>query len=139
MAALVYATRTDLVSYAPSGTTVPDEPEAVRLLTSASKVVLWHTKTAVYTTDSSGYPTDTAIRQAFRDATCAQALWWIENPGAETGTAGQYDSVSILSVTLTRRSSAGGSSGAGVQELAPQAYTELANAGVLPGVVQTWT
>jgi hypothetical protein len=133
--ALVYATRTDLTGYVPAGTTVPAEPEATRLLTSASKQILQATMTAFYDTDTDGYPTDTAVRQAFRDATCAQALWWLINPGLETGTAAQYKSVSIGSVSLTRDT---GASAGPLPRMAPQADMELRNAGVLPGSVLSW-
>lgn len=141
--ALVYATRADLVAYAPADTTVtvPGEPEATRLLTSASKEIRRATLTAIYTTDTDGYPTDTAKRQAFRDATCAQALWWLNNPGMETGTSTQYQSVSIGSVSLSRGNTSGAGAGGSLPRLAPQADTELRDAGVLVGsvvAIQTW-
>lgn len=139
MPALVYATRAELVAYAPAGVTVPADPEATRLLTSASKEIRRATKCAIYATDTDGYPTDTAIRQAFRDATCAQAVWWIQNPGEETGTSDQYESVSIGSVTLSKRQGATGS--ASNPRLAEQAATELANVGLTPGsvvAIQAW-
>lgn len=130
---LVYANRTQLVDYTPEKykARTPSEPEATRLLTSASKEIRNATKTAIYDTDTDGYPTDTEVRQAFRDACCAQALWWLDNPGLETGAAVQYQSVSIGSVTLSR----GNSAGATLPRFAPMAGTELANAGVLPGAV----
>lgn len=140
---LVYATRAELVAYAPASvqSKIPAEPEATRLLTSASKEILLATRTAVYATDTNGYPTDTAVRQGFRDATCAQAVWWLENPGAESGSAGQYDSVSIGSVTLSRGRGSGASTGGSSARLAAQADTELRAAGITPGAVvsiQTW-
>lgn len=138
---LVYATRTQLVDYAPANlkTRVPDEPEATRMLTSASKDIRRATKTAIYETDTDGYPTDTAIRQAFQDATCAQALWWIANPGEEDGTAGQYANVSIGSLSLSRGAGSSSASGGG-SRLASKAETELRDAGVLAGsIVQTYT
>jgi hypothetical protein len=131
---LVYAVLADLAGYAPAGTTLPDAPEATRLLTSASSVIRRATMTAVYEADTSGYPTDTAIRDAFRRATCAQALWWMLT-GDEQGLVSLYETVSIGSVNLSRRGS-GKSAGTGVsgQQLAPQAVTELRGA-VLPGSV----
>ncbi|RSD22005.1 hypothetical protein [Amycolatopsis eburnea] len=136
---LVYATRDELVAYAPANlkARVPDEPEATRLLTSASQVIRRATKTAIYDTDAQNYPSDVDIRQAFRDATCAQALWWTET-GDETGVAGQFQSMSIGSVSLSR-GSASGAAAAGGQQLAPKAETELRDAGVLAGsIVQTY-
>lgn len=135
MAARVYATLADLTSYAPSGTTLPVEPEATRVLTAASKVLERATLTAVYTTDTLSYPTDAVIRQAFRDAACAQVIWWGITLD-EMGASGQWQTVSIGSVSLGR----GKGVGAG-QELAPAAHTELLVAGVLPGYVaqlQIW-
>ena len=95
--ALVYATRDDLISYVPAGSVVvPDEPEATRLLTSASKRVRRGTKTAIYDTDDDGYPTKPEVRQAFRDATCAQAEWWLGNPGEEVA-------LNLLAATFSQR------------------------------------
>lgn len=134
--ALVYATRDDLVAYTPAGTVVPDEPEATRLLTSASKRVRRGTKTAIYDTDTDGYPAKADIRQAFRDATCAQAEWWLGNPGEESGAARQYGSVSIGSLTLNRGGGAAGSSGQSeAPVLCDKAETELRDAGVLAGSI----
>lgn len=135
MAARVYATLAQLINYAAESTTLPTEPEATRILTSASKTIERATKSAIYATDGNGYPTDAAVRQAFADATCAQVEWWLET-GDETGSAGQYQNVSIGSVSLAR-----GSGAVPGQQLAPKAATELDGAGVLPGSVvqiQTW-
>lgn len=131
---LVYATLTDLAAYAPAGTTLPDATEAVRLLTSASAVIRRATLTAVYDADTTGMPTDTTIRDTFRRATCAQALWWLLT-GDEQGLVSLYETVSIGSVNLSRRGSGhGGGSGVSGQQLAPQAETELRGT-VLPGSV----
>lgn len=138
---LVYANRDQLYAYAPEKykAKIPAEPEASRLLTSASKEVLLATRTAIYTTDTAGYPTDTKVRQAFTDATCAQALWWAINDGEETGSADEYDSVSIGSVSLSKKSGSGARSAGlpvgGSGRLCPQAATELAVAGLSPGHV----
>lgn len=134
---LIYAVRTDLIAYVPASTTVPTDPEATRLLTSASKLIRRATKTAIYDTDTSGYPTNVDIRQAFRDATCAQAEWWIANPGEELGTARQYSTVSIGSMTLVRggKGHGGASSGSEGPKLAEKAETELRDAAVLAGSV----
>lgn len=141
--ARVYATLADLTGYTPSAYagTLPVEPEASRVLTSASKVIDRACLAAVYQTDTLGYPTDTAVRQAFRDATCAQVLWWGVTLD-ELGWSGMYQTVSIGSVALGRGGGkSGGSGGVAGQELAPMADTELRDAGVLPGSlvqVQTW-
>lgn len=125
--ARVYATRTDLVAYAPADVSVPDEPEATRLLTRASTHVdRYGLLTAVYDVDTGGLPTDTAIARAVRNATCAQAVYWLQT-GDETGAASQWGSLGIGSVSLSR-----GSNGTAGQtpstQLAPQADTELRTA-----------
>jgi hypothetical protein len=142
MAARVYATLAQLTSYVPAGTILPAEPEATRVLTSASKVITRATMTGVYQTDAFGYPTDPDVRRAFQDATCAQVHWWTITLD-EAGYAGQFQHVYIGSVQLTRGGgrSLGGSGGVPGQDLAPMADTELRTAGVLPGSIvgiQTW-
>jgi hypothetical protein len=141
---LVYATRDQLYAYTPERykSRVPAEPEASRLLAEASKEVLLATRTAVYATDTAGYPTDTVVRQAFQDATCAQALWWLVpgNEGEEIGTSDDYQSVSIGSVTLSKKAGSGarqeGLPVGGTGRLCPKAATELAIApGLTPGSV----
>lgn len=139
--ARVYATLAQLTGYAPAGTVLPVEPEATRILTSASKVIDRGAMAGVYQTDTLGYPTDTAVRQAFQDACCAQVCWWALTLD-EQGWAGQFQQLAIGSVTLGRGGGkTGGSGGTPGQELAPMADTELRNAGVLPGQlssIQTW-
>lgn len=139
--ARVYATLADLIGYAPAGTVLPGEPEATRVLTSASKVIDRACLAAVYQTDTAGYPTDTIIRQAFKDACTAQVVWWAATLD-ELGLSGQWQQISIGSVTLGRGSSkTGGTAAVTGQQLAPQADTELRVSAVLPGSlvqIQTW-
>ncbi|HEY9476479.1 MAG TPA: hypothetical protein VIS06_21845 [Mycobacteriales bacterium] len=106
MAGPVYAVETDLADsvYLPKGVTAPTGTEATRLLTRASRRVDRLLLPAVYDVDDTGAPTDPAVIEAVRDATCAQAAWWLET-GDESGAAGQYQSVGIGSVNLTRRTS----------------------------------
>jgi hypothetical protein len=126
-----YATRAELVDYAPAGTVIPDDPEATRKLTRASERIDLALISSVYDVDDDGLPTDAEVIAAMRDATCAQALWFMET-GDETGAAGQYQTVSIGSVNLGRGNS-GMSQSRGGQDLAPQADTHLRLAGLLPG------
>lgn len=138
---LVYATRAQLLDYTPARfkSKIPAEPEATRLLTAASKEILLATRSAIYVTDTDGYPTETKKRQGFQDATCAQALWWAINTGEELGESDEYDSVKIGSVSLSKKSTSGardaGLRVGGSNRLAPQAATELALAGLSPGHV----
>ncbi|WP_027945961.1 hypothetical protein [Amycolatopsis taiwanensis] len=137
--ALVYATRDELVEYAPADvkTRIPNDPEATRLLTSASAEVLSATKTAIYDADAEGYPSDTTVRQAFRNATCAQAVWWLTGGDDEQGASSQYQTVSIGSLTLAR-SQPGTATPPSTQRLAPRAAVELDGVGIALGVVVTW-
>lgn len=121
----VYATRTQLVAYAPAevASEIPDEPEATRLLTSASMAIYKATMTAIYATDSSGLPSQEPFITGFTRAVCAQAVWWLET-GDELGIAGQYTNVAIGGVSLTRGGRGDSTTVNGVQ-LAPQAAIEL--------------
>lgn len=142
--ARVYATAADLIAYgAPPSVTLPTGAEADRKLKRASEKVDRALLSAVYDTDTNGMPTDANITEAFKLATCAQVVYWADT-GDELGTGGQWDSVSIGSVSLTRGSkSSPGSGGASAPSLAPQAWDHLVLAidsrgfSLLPGV-QLW-
>ena len=69
----VYATAEDLDEWDQWEPPI-ESPE--RLLRAASALVEDATLTAIYSTDRDGYPVDPAVRDAFRDATCAQAAQW---------------------------------------------------------------
>jgi hypothetical protein len=125
-----YATADDLTGFAPETVTVPDEPEATRLLGHASEVVDGLLLTAVYDTDDDGLPTDADVAAALRDATCAQALWWLET-GDESGAQATYQSVSIGSVSLTRGYTSGASATGPAQTVSPRAVGILQRAGLI--------
>lgn len=142
---LVYATRQQLYDYTPADKQhkIPGEPEATRLLTAASIEVRLATRTAIYDTDTGGYPSTPGILTAFARATCAQALWWADNPGEETGQSDEYDSVKIGSVSLSKSARSGGAGSAGLpvggsDRLAAAAATELAVAGLTAGAITTY-
>lgn len=133
----VYATLADLAAYAPAElqSELPTEPEATRLLTSASMTIYKATMTAIYATDSNSLPSQEPYITGFKRATCAQVVWWLET-GDELGIAGQYTNVAIGSVSLTRGGRGDSTTVAGVQ-LAPQAAIELQTCGARPnGVTQ---
>ena len=108
---LVYATSTDLAAW----TGNPAPANATQLLRSASLLVRDATAAAFYAADTTGLPTDTATKQAFNDATCAQAALWTAlgiDPatgglaatgvlrGKRIGTAAlDYDTSALASVT----------------------------------------
>jgi hypothetical protein len=122
------------------------EPEAApanaaSLLRSASGLIRSETKTARYVTDVDGYPTDTALRTAFREAVCAQAKFWSDhkiNPSlGAAGVAPLAASKSIGGASIqysTYVSTAEArANAAGV--LGPDAWYILADAGLLGGPV----
>lgn len=137
----VYATRADLVAYAPDEIKpeVPADPEATRLLTSASMTIYKATMTAIYPVDSTGMPSAEPFITGLKRATCAQAVWWLET-GDELGQVGQYVSVGIGGVSLARGGRGDSTTVNGVQ-LAPQAAIELQTCQARPNVVtqiQPW-
>lgn len=122
----VYATTADLANF------LQDVPpaNARKLLVQASRDIERATKTAIYDTDTNGFPTDAAVLAAFRDATCAQAEWWAET-GDSLGVNGQWGDVKIGSVALGGRASTSGTGG----QLTANAATILELADLLPGHV----
>lgn len=134
----VYATTADLAGWM-SPAAVPDNAGA--LLRTASGLVRAETKLAIYTTDADGYPTDTVIRAAFRDATCAQATFWsVSKIDPTLGAAGVTPlpvsksiggasiSYSLYASTAEARANAAGA-------LSPDAFFILEDAGLLGGEV----
>lgn len=71
--ALAYADTDDLAQYtgevAPAG--------AARLLREAAALVRFATRNDLYDVQPSGLPSDDDLREAMRDATCAQVEYWI--------------------------------------------------------------
>jgi len=70
---LVYATSSDLAAWT---SPTPAPANATALLRSASILIREATITLTYPVDANGAPTDAAIVQAFKDATCSQAAHW---------------------------------------------------------------
>lgn len=115
--------------------------DAASLLRSASGLIRSETKTARYVTDVDGYPTDTGIRKAFRDAACAQAKFWADhNINPSLGAAGVAPLAASKSIggasiqystyvsTAEARANAAGT-------LGPDAWYILADAELLGGHV----
>ena len=115
---MAYATTGELTAWLPDGLTIP--VDATRLLASASRAVdrMLMVLGAVYDVDTDNLPTDADVIVALRDATCAQASWWIET-GDEQGVAS----------ALTSANSGGGPSWGGlVPRFAPGAVEILQTA-----------
>lgn len=127
MAAPIYATRDELITY--SGPLTVSNEEADRKLARASRLIDSVLIGAVYPVDSvTKIATDEAKRDAIKNATCAQAAYWISGAGSEHG-APAYDSVQIGSVRL---SGAGKGNERAGTPLAPQAFYELNSGGLVP-------
>lgn len=74
-----YIDRTELIADAIPGTYDGlDDAQLDSLITRASMLMRRYTKSAVYAVDEYGMPTSERIRAAFRDATSAQVLAWVE-------------------------------------------------------------
>lgn len=134
--ARVYADRAALVDYAPADVTVPAEPEATRMLTRASEEVDTVLLSAVYDTDDNGMPTDPDVIEALKNATCMQVVWWLQNPGTESGQAMQYQDISIGSVRLSRGAGSNGSDP--LPRVCPHLGGPLKADGLTPGTITTW-
>ena len=131
----IYATEAELADW--SGVAVPANAGA--LLRSASSLIRAETRSARYVTDTDGYPTDTALRTAFREAVCAQAKFWADHKvdpslGA-AGVAPAAVSKSIGAASITYEQGATAAKAEAVNGLAPDAYYLLADAGLIGGVV----
>jgi hypothetical protein len=134
----IYATETDLQNW-PGIETVP--ADAASLLLSASGLVRQETRLARYTTDTAGFPSVPMIRDAFRDAVCAQVKFWIDhkiNPSlgaagvaplaASKSIGGASIQYSTYVSTAQARADAAGT-------LGPEAWYILADAELLGGEV----
>lgn len=115
--ARVYATPADLSS---------PPADAEQLLAKASRFLEREVlRLCWYEVDTSGYPTNTTVAEAFRDAVVAQVEWWDEL-GDSTGAAGAgYGSVGIGSVQLGRSVTAVSGDDSAARQLAPEAVDAL--------------
>jgi len=133
-----YATTEDLAAWLDPD---PVPANAAGLLRSASGLVRSETKRAVYAVDAGGYPTDTALRTAFRDAVLAQAKFWADsNIDPALGAAGVQPlaasksigsasiAYSVYAATAEARANSAGA-------LGPDAFYILEDAGLLGGDV----
>ncbi|MEU0199135.1 MULTISPECIES: hypothetical protein [unclassified Streptomyces] len=138
--ARIYATAADYQSY--TGQTPPADIAA--LLTKASRML----EAAVfrlcwYEVDADGYPSNALVRQAFRDAICAQAEWFDEI-GDSTGVAAAgWGSVSLGSAQLSRSVTNVSGNASPARDIAPAVGDILGSADLTPdifrqGAVVTW-
>lgn len=86
---LIYATVDDLAAW--TDTTPPGDADV--LLREASTLVQAACLADLYDTDPDGYPTDATLRDAMRDATCAQVVFWAVHGIDPTAGAAGLDAV----------------------------------------------
>jgi hypothetical protein len=124
----VYATTADLARW-PGATLTASSAGA---LAEASRALDASLRGAWYATDAEGYPTETAVRTALRQAVCAQVAYW-QDTGDDTGSgaAEQYTTVGIGSVQLTRERGQTGGADPLPDIDAPAALRILRRAGLL--------
>lgn len=133
---LTYATDLDCMS---SPWMLDDTDDLERLIAVASGMVRSATRSARYAVDSAGKPSEDDIIDAFRDATCAQVATWVR---AEIDPATEClsdDSGRVASKAMGGRSVSYSATSGAVQAgrqavaqgLCPEAWTILANAGLV--------
>ena len=111
-----YATVQEYAVYAESD----DERITARIMTRASELIDDYTRTAIYDTDDDGFPTDTDVETAFKEATCAQVEFWMAGD-EEDDVLGAPDLVALSGLSAKGRT------------LAPRAARLLRNAGLYGG------
>jgi hypothetical protein len=84
----------------------PAPADCQKLLNRASTHIAALTRNAVYECDEEGYPVELGILEALRDATIAQAAFWLET-GDTSGAAAGMGHLSIGSLGLGGVKSAG--------------------------------
>lgn len=138
---LKFATALDLARFIHGDTaTAAQAPDgAEMLLRHASMTIRRATRNALYDIDADGYPTDSEVSAAFRDATCAQAWAASElkvNPA--TGSAGVTAEVTTkslgsasVSYSVNNMAAAYRDGVANGRYLSPMAYGILSDAGLI--------
>jgi hypothetical protein len=125
----VYATQAEYEA-SPYGAT-PAPADITKRLAVASADIDGMILTAVYDVDSSDLPTDTAIREALRQATIAQAKHTIDRAAATTRTATEVS----IGTARVKYGTASGEVVVPEGPLSSEARTILHNAGLTPATV----
>lgn len=137
MAQRAYATDADYLAF--TGDSMEDLPDGMNArLRRASAQVDSHIRAARYDVDDDGNPTDTAIAEALRDATCAYVAYWADTDDI-TGGEAIAGPVKIGSVSLGGTSTGGASSRTPADtRRSDEAITILRNAGLIGSAVAHW-
>lgn len=133
--ALAYADTDDLAQYtgevAPAG--------AARLLREAAALVRFATRNDLYDVQPSGLPSDDDLREAMRDATCAQVEYWIAagvdpvagNPGGSSSVANvEVDGAKVQYSADPGETAASAARAASITSLVGPAYAILRSVGL---------
>jgi len=135
----IYATEAEVQDWIGDGS--PLVVNAASLLRSASGLVRQETRAAVYATDSEGYPSVPMVRDAFRDATCAQVKFWVDqNIDPSLGAGGvaplaASKSIGGASIQYSTYVSTAQARADAAGTLSPEAWYILADAELLGGEV----
>ncbi|MFE7273039.1 hypothetical protein [Streptomyces sp. NPDC057623] len=129
--ARIYATSADYETF--TGQTSPSDITV--LLADATRMLEANVfRLCLFEADEDGYPSNTLVRDAFRDAVCAQVRWF-DDVGDSTGaSAVGWGSVRLGSAQLSRSvtSVSGGSSPA--REVAPAVWDVLQAPDLTPDI-----
>lgn len=129
--ARIYANSADYQTY--TGQTPPSDidqqlADASRMLEAQVIRLCW------YEVDEDGYPSNTLVREAFRDAVCAQAEWFDEL-GDSTGASGVgWGTVKLGSAQMSRSVTATSGASSAAREIAPKAMDALQGMDLTPDI-----
>lgn len=138
-----YATAEDYTAWTGSADAPANLPA---LLRAASGLIARQTRAARYHTDPATHlPVDVTLRDALRDATCAQAATWaalaidpLKGPAGAASGSVQSSSIGGASVTRSDPAQAVLATMAATTDLSAAAYDVLALAGLLSSRVRAW-
>lgn len=121
----IYATAADYQTF--TGQTPPSGIDV--LLAKASRMLEANVfRLCWYEADADGYPSNTTVRQAFREATCAQAEWFDELGDSTGAAAAGWGSVSLGSAQLSRSVTDVSGNASPAREIAPAVGDVLGSA-----------
>jgi hypothetical protein len=129
--ARIYATSAEYQTY--TGQTPPADID--QQLANASRMLVAEVvRLCWYEVDEDGYPSNSVVREAFRDAVCAQVEWWDE-VGDSTGAAGVgWGTVKLGSAQLSRSVTATSGAASTAREVAPKAWDALRSDDLTPDI-----
>lgn len=129
--ARIYATAEDYQEF--TGQTPPSDITV--LLADATRMLEANVfRVCLYEVDEDGYPSNTTVRDAFRDAVCAQVRWF-DDVGDSTGaSAVGWGSVRLGSAQLSRSVTAVSGASSAAREIAPAVWDVLQSPDLTPDI-----